>query len=80
MSHTIYHYIPYQNEDETLMDEMLKDLVRNYSPKAIAKGTGIKEKRFKKGLTFNDQEFRNVLAFYLKEKANNRRIPTFSNF
>jgi len=80
MSHTIYHYIPYANEDEALMDEMLKDLVRFYSPKAIAKGTGIKEKRFKEGLTFNNEEFRSVLAFYLKEKASNRQIPTSSYF
>ena len=35
MSHTIYHYIPYANEDEALMDEMLRDLVRTYSPKAM---------------------------------------------
>jgi hypothetical protein len=80
MSHTIYQYIPYQNEDEALMDEMLTDLVRTYSPKAIAKGTGIKEKRFKQGLTFNNEEFRSVLAFYLKEKATTRHFPTFSNF
>ena len=78
MSHTIYHYIPYANEDEALMDEMLTDLVRTYSPKAIAKGTGITEKRLKKRLTFNNEEFRSVLAFYLKEKATNRQLPTFS--
>lgn len=68
MTHTIYKYVPYQNEDEALMSQMLCDLQRIYSFKAIAKGTGIKAHRIKKGLTFNNDEFRSVLAFYLKER------------
>ena len=74
MTHTIYKYVPYKNEDEALMSQMLCDLQRIYSFKAIAKGTGIKAQRIKKskcdpkGLTFNNDEFRSVLAFYLKER------------
>lgn len=70
MNQAIYKYIPYKDEDEVLFDYMIDDLKsRSYTYRAIAKGIGVSTKRLKNGIVFNKSEFKNMLAFYLKENS-----------
>jgi hypothetical protein len=49
---------------------MIDDLKsRSYTYRAIAKGIGVSTKRLKKGIVFDKSEFKNMLAFYLKENS-----------